>query len=191
MASVESSAQLRGRIWRIEISALHASECVFAGSGLDRGEQDISLKKLRVFYVKGDLAQEDVQVICKRLLCDAVVEQYHIAECGIRATQDGPPQATAGSDPCAAQSSVLDSHAWPAVEILAKPGVTDPVAASTLRAIADLGLRIDDVKTGWRDAKHAEFEERFVVELEAQAGRASESLARLSKVLDKVHRDVR
>jgi phosphoribosylformylglycinamidine synthase II len=74
-----------------------------------------------IYYVAGDLSASDVESIAKNVLCDPVIEHYQI---------DGP------------------AHGKDAFEVLYNLGVTDPKEASIKKAIADIGISIDSVKTG-------------------------------------------
>ena len=74
-----------------------------------------------VYYVSGDLSSEQVEMIARELLCDPVTEEYRI----------GKGEESAG-----------------VFEILYNYGVTDPKEESVRKAIADLGIEIQSVKTG-------------------------------------------
>ncbi|HEX9047558.1 MAG TPA: hypothetical protein VF988_11070 [Verrucomicrobiae bacterium] len=53
----------------------------------------------------------------------------------------------------------------------------------------DLGLRWEDTKNYWRDAKSDEFERRFMVELGANVNRTITILEKLEELLKKVRSD--
>jgi hypothetical protein len=53
----------------------------------------------------------------------------------------------------------------------------------------DLSLQWDETKSFWLDAKSQEFEQRFMIELEAQTSRAVGVLEQLDKLLQKVRSD--
>lgn len=74
-----------------------------------------------IYYVMANLSDEQIELIAQDLLCDPVVEQYNI---------DGTSDSKDG------------------FEILYNPGVTDPKEESVKKAIADLGIEVDSVKTG-------------------------------------------
>ncbi|MCX5682902.1 MAG: phosphoribosylformylglycinamidine synthase subunit PurS, partial [Planctomycetota bacterium] len=76
-----------------------------------------SVESARLFYLDSDAPRADVERIARELLTDPVVEQYRISD-GARAAADGRP----------------------VVVVRRKPGVMDPVAISTLQAVADMGL---------------------------------------------------
>jgi len=75
------------------------------------------VESARLFYLDTAAPRADVERIARELLTDPVVEQYRISD------GDRPP---------------ADSR--PVVVVRRKPGVMDPVAASTLQAVADMGL---------------------------------------------------
>jgi len=87
------------------------------------GVEDV--RYVRVFVVEGDLEPEEIERIASQLLADPVVDQYAI---------DGP---------------VLDDTCrdLEIVQVVRKPGVMDPVEASTLKGIADMGLAASAVRT--------------------------------------------
>jgi phosphoribosylformylglycinamidine synthase II len=74
------------------------------------------VESARLFYLDTAAPRADVERIARELLTDPVVEQYRVSD-GNRAA-DGRP----------------------VVVVRRKPGVMDPVAASTLQAVADMGL---------------------------------------------------
>jgi phosphoribosylformylglycinamidine synthase II len=74
------------------------------------------VESARLFYLDTAASRADVERIARELLTDPVVEQYRVSD-GAHA-----------SDP------------RPVVVVRRKPGVMDPVAASTLQAVADMGL---------------------------------------------------
>jgi phosphoribosylformylglycinamidine synthase len=86
-----------------------------------RGVQGV--RSTRLFFIYGELSANDARRIAAELLIDPVVEDYTLGE-----------GATSGA----------------LIEIHLKPGVMDPVAASTERAIRDMGLSIAAVRTGRR-----------------------------------------
>ncbi len=79
----------------------------------------------RLFFLMGELSEQDAQRVAADLLVDPVVEEWSL----------GTAQPTAGV-------SVIEVHL--------KPGVMDPVAASTEQAIKDMGVSVSEVRTGRR-----------------------------------------
>lgn len=94
--------------------------------GLGNG---VSVAAARGFLIQCDLSAEQVRRLAHELLTDLVVERPVIARVG----DAGLVQSPGDYDTL--------------VHVLPKPGVTDAVAQSTQRAIADLGLKTDAVAT--------------------------------------------
>jgi phosphoribosylformylglycinamidine synthase len=90
----------------------------------------LSVRTARVFLLEGELHGDQIRQIAAELLTDAVVEVAHVG-------QIGDPQLQAPAN--------VDTRL---VHVLPKPGVTDPVAQSTSRALADLGMPVRAVRTG-------------------------------------------
>jgi phosphoribosylformylglycinamidine (FGAM) synthase-like enzyme/phosphoribosylformylglycinamidine (FGAM) synthase PurS component len=78
----------------------------------------------RVFFIDTDMARADVESLALPLLADPVVELAEVFDF-----------ARVASDRSR-------------IEVHLKPGVMDPVAASTEAALADLGLKVRQVRTG-------------------------------------------
>jgi phosphoribosylformylglycinamidine synthase II len=81
-----------------------------------------------VYLLEGNLSQKELDIICRQLLADPVVEQYSIGEAPTIAPQD--------------------AHA---VEVAYNPGVMDPVEESVSKGVLDLGITtVESVKTAKR-----------------------------------------
>ena len=80
---------------------------------------------IRVFLIEADLDRDGLDRIGRELLADAVSEDYHIGR--------------TSAPPGLAQATLIEVHL--------KPGVTDPVAASTTMALADMNLNVAGVRT--------------------------------------------
>jgi phosphoribosylformylglycinamidine synthase subunit PurSL len=78
----------------------------------------------RIFLIDTDAAKSQVRKIADELLADAIVESAELID---------KPQ---------------DESDASRIEIHLKPGVMDPVAASTEMAIRDMGLNVKEVRTG-------------------------------------------
>jgi len=78
----------------------------------------------RIFLIDSDMDAIDARRVAEQLLADPIVESADLVT--------APP----------------DDHGRGRIEIHLKPGVMDPVAASTEMAIADLGLSVRQVRTG-------------------------------------------
>ena len=120
-------------LWQVDIYPAPGQPDI-AGRALAGEAEDVGLGRLQVraargFLVQGDLSPEQVQRLAKELLADLVVETPIVAPVGsaiLASPPEGFPQA---------------------VHVLPKPGVTDPVAASTLAAILDFGFPAEAVCT--------------------------------------------
>jgi phosphoribosylformylglycinamidine synthase len=84
----------------------------------------------RIFLVDTEASRAEVQRAAAELLADPVVEEAALVEGGKAAAGGG------GGD------------SGGRIEIHLKPGVMDPVAASTEMALADMGLKVREVRTG-------------------------------------------
>src|SRR5688572_24846765 len=78
----------------------------------------------RIFLIDTDADERQVREVARQLLADPIVEEAELLRGG--KTDDGVSR----------------------IEIHLKPGVMDPVAASTERAIRDMGLPVREVRTG-------------------------------------------
>ncbi|UCF70045.1 MAG: phosphoribosylformylglycinamidine synthase subunit PurL [candidate division WOR-3 bacterium] len=90
----------------------------FHSFGLTRVEEVVVSD---IYYITGLLDQKQAEHIARELLCDPVVEHYDVGEA----------QVSMGS-----------------FEVLFNAGVTDPKEESARKAISDLGIAIQSVKTG-------------------------------------------
>ncbi len=100
-----------------------------AGEAADLGLGKFPVHAARGFLVQGDISAPQMERIARELLTDLVVERPVVGK-------PGEEQLT--------QSQAGDASL---VHVLPKPGVTDPVAASTLAAIRDFGIAADAVVT--------------------------------------------
>src|SRR5918997_2430186 len=80
----------------------------------------------RIFLIDTDADARQVQRVARELLADPVVEQAEVVSGPVHNGQEGHGR----------------------IEIHLKPGVMDPVAASTEMAIRDMGLPVKEVRTG-------------------------------------------
>jgi len=80
---------------------------------------------IQVYYIEGGLSRAEIDLICRKLLTDSVIHEYSFD--GVL-ERDLPRGARI-------------------IEVRKKPGVMDPVEASTIKGAKDLGLSIDSVKT--------------------------------------------
>lgn len=117
-------------VYRIDVWALSRSSTTDPQSsavrsqiqqlGIDPGET----RAIRVFFIDTPASRQEVQRIASELLADPVVEQACVVD-----------QAPTDTSKCR-------------IEVHLKPGVMDPVAASTEMAIRDMGLPVNEVRTG-------------------------------------------
>jgi len=84
------------------------------------------VRVVSVFLIAGPISRDEIETVAEKLLCDPVNQVFSC---------DGP-----------APSPGEGGHAM--VQVFRKPGVMDPVEASTKKGIADLGLAADTVRTG-------------------------------------------
>ncbi|MEW6360010.1 MAG: phosphoribosylformylglycinamidine synthase subunit PurL [Planctomycetota bacterium] len=91
--------------------------------GIDRVED---VRVSYVYLVEGNFSAADAERICREVLADPVTEEYRCNDAA------APPKG------------------WHAVHVFPKPGVMDPVALTTLKAISDMGLKASEAKTGKR-----------------------------------------
>ncbi len=111
-------------IWRIEIQEKPG---IFdsVGNGirhdiLDMGVASVqAVRVVQVFLIEGDIDARKAGRICRELLVDLVVQQYTLSDCPVKAR---------------AHKGLSE------VEIAYNLGVMDPVEASTLKGIHDLGI---------------------------------------------------
>lgn len=95
----------------------------------DLGLGSFELRSVRGFLVQGEIGEEQINRLARELFADLIVEQPVVRRVGDGALTVEPEGFT---------------HV---VHVLPKPGVTDPVAASAMNAIADFGLTADAVCT--------------------------------------------
>jgi len=84
-----------------------------------------SVRSARLFFLIGELGDADVVRIADELLIDPVVQEYRVGEAPL---SDG--------------AALIEVHL--------KAGVMDPVAASAQKAVTDMGLGIEGVRTARR-----------------------------------------
>jgi len=91
-------------------------------------ESVTAVRSARLFFLYGDLTDDQARKVAEDLLIDPVVEEYRLS------SGNGGAEAPSGA----------------VVEVHLKPGVMDPVAASTGRAIRDMGFALSAVQTARR-----------------------------------------
>ncbi|MBC8373279.1 MAG: phosphoribosylformylglycinamidine synthase subunit PurS, partial [Planctomycetes bacterium] len=83
------------------------------------------VRSARLFFLVGEFSQADATRIADELLTDPVIEEYHVGSSG------APDDAAL-------------------IEVHLKAGVMDPVAASAEKAVTDMGLQIEGIRTARR-----------------------------------------
>jgi phosphoribosylformylglycinamidine synthase len=99
-------------------------------------EKVTGVRSARLFFLAGELSGRDAERVAADLLADPVVEEYALGPTGV-----SPVTADRGPEPCAADA---------VIEVHLKPGVMDPVAASSEQAIRDMGFAVSSVRTARR-----------------------------------------
>jgi phosphoribosylformylglycinamidine synthase len=84
-----------------------------------------AVQSAKVFLIEADFDKDFAQRVAKELLTDPVCEEYYIG-------RSGPPAGLA-------KATLIEVHL--------KSGVTDPVADSVMAAVADMGVKTDNVRT--------------------------------------------
>src|SRR5947209_1018913 len=91
----------------------------------------------RIFLIDTEASRADVQRVAGELLADPIVETAELVGGGEKGLNGDASQ----------------------IEIHLKPGVMDPVAASTEMAIRDMGLPVKEVRTGRAYVIHSKVEQ--------------------------------
>lgn len=121
------------------------------GLALDKDIRDLGIgtvsdvRVVDVYWLDSDLTAEELEMICRRLLADAVTQEYRYG------------QAVRGEE-----ESVIGYHA---IEVAYNAGVTDPVEETVMKALRDLGVGgVKGIKTArryllWGQLGESELEE--------------------------------
>jgi phosphoribosylformylglycinamidine synthase subunit PurSL len=123
-------------LWEVDIHPAAGQPDLLAravvSEAADLGLRDFEVFAARGFLIQGQLKREEAERLSRELLADRVVETAVVGR---------PGDSGVTAFPSASR--------WPLqiVQVLPKPGVTDPVAASTLAAIRDFGIAADSVVT--------------------------------------------
>ncbi|MEL6108312.1 MAG: phosphoribosylformylglycinamidine synthase, partial [Planctomycetota bacterium] len=124
-------------LWQVDI---YPAENELDREGQRTGEEiqelglgeDVRVVFAKGFLLEGELNDEQALTLADSLLGDSVVERKVVARVG---------DASLSTHPDGADEDVRLVHVMP------KPGVMDPVAASTISAARDLGYEVDAVRT--------------------------------------------
>lgn len=119
-------------LWEIEIASVPTEVDREAARILSEAEHLglSSIRKVsasRSFLIEGAISEQEMQGPAARLLADPVTERW---------TLRALPETSSNG-----------SSTGPRLSVLFKPGVTDNVGSSTLKALQDLGLKADSVAT--------------------------------------------
>lgn len=132
-------------LWEIDLHPAVGERDLLATAAVsqaaDLGLGSFNAAAARGFLLEADFTQAQVERLARELLADLVVEKPIVARVG-DASLLAPPAGVILHDPNDEKAGL--EHL---VHVFPKPGVTDPVAASTLTAIADFGLKADAVCT--------------------------------------------
>ncbi len=116
------------------------------GLGLVRDIHDLGIttvsdaRVVDIYWLDGDFTADEVELICQRLLVDAVTQEYRCS------TSHGEIKAESG---------------YHAVEVAYNAGVTDPLEDTVIKAVADLGLEgLRAVKSARRYLLQGQLDER-------------------------------
>jgi len=120
-------------LWEVDVHPAAGQPDLLAravvGEAADLGLGAFTVHAARGFLIQGDIPAPQIEKIARELLTDLVVEQPIVGK------------------PGEAQLARSSASETALVHVLPKPGVTDPVAASTLAAIRDFGIAADAVVT--------------------------------------------
>jgi len=84
-----------------------------------------NIRVRQAYIIFGNLKKHDLDVIAQKLLVDTITQDYQISDFGFR----------------------ISDFARHIVEISRKPGVMDPIEQSVLKALSDIKINIEGVKT--------------------------------------------
>ena len=123
-------------LWEVDIypaagqpDIVAAGICTEAADlGLD-GVSQLRVAAGRSFLIQGTITREQAEQLATELLADSIVESFVLAPVGDKRLTQSPHQGAQ------------------LVHVIPKPGVMDPVAASTAMAIKDFQLDVETVRT--------------------------------------------
>ena len=88
----------------------------------------------QVYIIFGNISKNDLDTIAKKLLVDTITQHYQISDLVVSAQSD--------------DSGIrISDSGYHTIEISRKPGVMDPVEQSVLKALRDIGIGVNGVKT--------------------------------------------
>ncbi len=134
-------------LWQIDIHPSAAATDRLTDATADEIRQlglaaDPVLSVTRGFLLQTDATAEDVHRIAHELLADPVVEHVAVGQIGEADELDEPPESLIER-----MAETGDESQPRLMHVLPKPGVMDPVAASTQSAIGELEINVAAVRT--------------------------------------------
>ena len=119
-------------LWRVRVESVaeraDAHGVSVLGELHDLGVRQVKrVNSARLFLLAGAVEREQVEQIARELLVDPVTERFEVT---------GADDEAGAAEP-----------GWAEIEVHLKPGVMDPVANSTLRAIKQMDLAVENVRT--------------------------------------------
>jgi phosphoribosylformylglycinamidine synthase len=142
-------------LWEIDLHPAAGEPDLIGGpiaaEAADTGLGKIAVHGARGFLIQGEVSEKQVNLLSRELLADLVVERPVVGRVGDeRLLYPGGGKESGGSGQGSgvrSQESGAGSVEKQLIHVLPKPGVTDPVAESALKAIADFGFQADAVCT--------------------------------------------
>ena len=131
--------------WRIEVT-MRAGLKDARGEAIQADVRDMGIEtvqavsSVQVYLIEAAFDEPEARRIAEKLLCDPVAEEFRLGRI--------EPPAGLGR-----------AHV---IEVYLKPGVMDPVAGSAARAIGDLGLSAESVRTARKYVLIGELDDRQV-----------------------------
>jgi phosphoribosylformylglycinamidine synthase len=121
-----------------------------ASAAADLGLPEFSVAAARGFLIQGKIDEQEITRLSRELLADLVVERPMVGRPGdavLYSSPHAPREVPGAPGKAPTKGHISRSEMATIIHVLPKPGVTDPVAASTLAAIADFGIAADAVVT--------------------------------------------
>ncbi len=141
-------------LWEVDIHPAEGEPDLLARAATseakDLGLPAFTAHAARGFLVQGEISQPQIARVARELLADLVVERSVVGEPGDVAlveVQTGIEKAKSAQPTSKGRGGDQPADRSTLIHIFPKPGVTDPVAASTLTAIRDFDISADAVVT--------------------------------------------
>src|SRR5262245_42328742 len=131
-------------LWEVDIHPAEGQPDLLAlaitSGAADLGLEQFAVETARGFLIQGDISEQEIARASQELLADLVVEVPLFG-------RPGEPSFKLPASMANRDGGRHDAGGSTLVHVLPKPGVMDPVAASTLAAIKDLGIAAEAVVT--------------------------------------------